>query len=328
MIVYRKYLTGLCASVAMAVGLTSMATASENWPERRAEFICATSPGSGAAQWCQLMGRLVGDELGQPVEVVFRAGGNGNEAAEYVANRPADGYTWLQRNSSFAGYMGLPTFRPDPNQFLNIVDVEKFLYVVAVSTNSPYETFEDVIEDMKARPGVVTAAGGAIGSAHHIHLLKLFEAFDVEWSFVPYQGSGEPLRDTLGGHLDVAMGPPGIWQPHVENGAARMLLLLNEEQVELPGIGELRVPADLNEDYEFSHQIQGVFVKEGTPDDIQSKIQDAFERALESDGYKEYLANNTHVVPAFSRDTEANTARFHQLREEIARYLKESGLTQ
>lgn len=296
------------------------------WPTKPIEMVCATSAGSGAANWCQLFAKLAGDALGQPVQVLFKGGGNGNEAAEYVASRPNDGYTWLQRNSSYAGYMNLPSFKPNPEDFVNVVNVEKFLYIIGVPGDSKYKTFEGLIADMKANPGRISVAGNKIGSAHHVHLVKLFKAFGVDWNFVPYKGSGGAMKDTLGGHVPVAIGPPGIWMPHVEAGKARFLLLLNEEHVDRPGLADLKIPGDFGKEYQFRHQIQGMFVTRGTPADVQEKIASAFETAVGTAEYKAYIGKNSHVVPVFSGDTKANTTEFHSLRADIRVFLTEAGL--
>lgn len=322
-------IAGFAAALPLALALGSAERAvAQDWPAHTIEMVCATDPGSGAANWCRLMAELTGKELGQPVEVLFKGGGNGNEAAEYVASRPADGYTWLQRNTSYAGYMNLATFRPDPEDFVDLVDVEKFLYVIAVPGDSKYQTFEDVIEDMKANPGKVSVAGNKIGSAHHVHLIKLFEAFGVEWNFVPYQGSGSAMKDTLGGHVPVAIGPPGIWMPHVEAGNARFLLLLNEEPTDAPGLAGLPIPAEFGKSYKFSHQVQGMFVRKDTPEEIREKIRQAFQAAVSSPEYQAYLEQNPHVVLAFSADTQKNTQDFHEIREQLGKFLKDQGLTQ
>jgi len=313
------------AAVALASVPFGQAQA-QAWPAHPIEFVCATSAGSGAANWCQLFAELTGNALGKPVKVLFKGGGNGNEAAEYVATRPADGYTWLQRNTSYAGYMNLPTFKPDPNDFVNVVNVEKFIYILAVPGNSKYKTFDDLLQDMRAHPGKIGFAGNKIGSAHHIHLIKLFDAFGVDGNMVPYQGAGGAMKDTLGGHVPVGLGPPGIWLPHVKSGKARFLLLLNEEHVDRTGLKGLKIPKDYGKDYKFSHQTQGMFVKRGAPAEVQNKIVAAFKAAVETDKYKDYVKRNPHVIPVFDGDAAANTREFHQLREATGRFLRKSGL--
>lgn len=317
------------AALAVAV-LTAVSFASQParaaWPEHPIELVCATSPGSGAANWCQLFAEMAGKELGQPIKVLFKAGGGGNEAAAYVNSRPADGYTWLQRNTSYGGYMSLPTFKPNPDDFAVAVEVEKFLYVIAVRADSKYKTFEDLIADMKANPGKLAVASNKPGSIHHIHLIKLFNAFGAKWNYVPYKGAGGAMKDALGGHVPAAIGPPGIWLPHVKAGKARFLLLLDDEHSTRPALKDLKIPADFGKKYEFIHQVQGVFLLKKTPKPIMEKIAAAFKAATQTDRYKDYLAKNPHVVPVFNGDSDKATANFTKTRIEIRDFLKESGL--
>ncbi len=309
-----------------ATMLAMAGVAKAEFPDKPIEFLCATSAGSGAANWCLLMAELAGEQLGQPVEVMFKPAGAGNEAATYLDERPADGYTWLQMNTSYGGYMSLPTFRPNPDDFEVAVEVEKFLFVLAIKADSPYQTFQDLLDAMKTDGKSISFAANKPGSAHHLHLVKLFDAAGVDWKYVPYDGAGGAMRDTLGGHVDVAIGPPGIWEPHVKSGAARYLLLINEAKLDREGLSDLPIPADFGLDYEITHQKQGVFLKKGTPPEVVEKISSAVKAALETDKYKEYLAQNVHVVPDFSDDIEANDKRFEQVREEMKTTLEKAGL--
>jgi tripartite-type tricarboxylate transporter receptor subunit TctC len=302
-------------------------SAQTSWPERPIEFVCATDAGSGAANWCLLMGELLGAELGVPISVLFRPAGAGNEGATYVDERPADGYTWLQANTSYGGYMNLPTFRPDPMNFEIPVEVEKFLYVIAVNKDSPYNTWEELADGMRANASSpLTVAANKPGSAHHLHLVKLFEAAELPWTYVPYDGAGGAMRDVLGGHVDVAIGPPGIWQPHVESGDAKFLLLINETPVDAPGLSELPLPSDFGLEYNIIHQTQGIFTKAGTPSEINDRIGEAVRAATQTERYAEYLQANTHVVPSVDTDIEANTARFRVLLETMKVTLTDAGL--
>lgn len=316
----------LALAGAAFLGSSLVVQAQNDWPTKPIEFVCATSAGSGAANWCLLMAELVGKELDTPIEVLFKPSGAGNEAATYVASRPADGYTWLHRNTSYGGYMNLPTFQPDPLGFEVPVEVEKFLYVIAVNKDSPYQTWEDLVKAMKEADEPIAVAANKPGSAHHLHLVKLFEAAGVPWRFVPYNGSGGAMRDTLAGAVDVAIGPPGIWLPQVEAGNARFLLLINEERVDRPGIADLPIPSDFGLDYEITHQVQGMFTKAGTPPEINARIAAAVEKATSSDRYKEYVQQQVHVVPQFSGDIEANTARFRSLLESMKMALTDAGI--
>ncbi len=319
-------LTG--ATLAGALFLSVAAPAAAQWPEKPIEMVCSTTEGSGAANWCHMMADLVGKELGTPISVLFKPGNNGNEGAVYIAGRDADGYTWLQRNSSYGGYMSLPGFEPDPQQFKVPVEVEKFLYVLAVPDESPYASWEQLVEGMKAADEPLEIAGNKHGSAHHLHLVRLFEAAGLPWKYVSYKGAGDAMRDTLSGQTDVAIGPPGIWMSHLNNGNARFLLLLNEERVDRPGLSDLPVPSDFGLDYPIIHQVQGVFTLDGTPDAVNDRIASAFRAVVGSDAYRDYVASQVHAVPQFSDDIDANTQRFHQLRGMMRKALSDAGLLQ
>lgn len=309
------------AGAAMLGGMATSATAA--WPERPIEMVCATGPSSGAAKWCRLFAEMTSKDLGQHVEVLFKGGGGGNTAAAYVAKKPADGYTWLQRNTSYAGYMNMPTFKPDPEMFEVVVEVEKFLYVMGVRSDSKYKTFQDVIDDMKANPGKISVAGNKPGSAHHRHLINLFNAFGVKWNYVPYKGSGKAMKDVLGGHVPIGIIPPGIWTPHVKAGKARSLLLLNEEHTDrIPH----KIPKDFGKDYKFTHQVQGMFLIKGTPDAVKKRIALAFKNSVNSKTYKDYVKKNVHVVPQFNDNGPEITKRFHEARKETGEFLRKAGL--
>lgn len=316
----------IAAASAAVIAFAGPASAQNKWPEKPIEFVCATSAGSGAANWCLLMSELVGEQLGVPIEVLFKPAGAGNEAATYIDERPADGYTWLQRNTSYGGYMNLPTFRPDPADFEVPVEVEKFLYVIAVNAASPYKTWEELATAMREAKQPISVAANKPGSAHHLHLARLFAAADLPWTYVPYDGAGGAMRDTLGGHIDVAIGPPGIWQAHVDSGDARFLLLINEEHVDRPGLSGLPIPSDFGIDYDIVHQVQGMFTKKGTSKEIDDRIAEAVKAAMATDRYVEYLEQNQHVIPAYSADLEANTERFRQLLDTVKVALKDAGL--
>lgn len=305
-------LTGLLVSPSLAA-----------WPDKPIEMACATGAKSGAAIWCRLMSSILSKDLKTRVDVLYKGGGGGNSAAEYVANKPADGYTWLHRNTSYAGYMNLPTFRPDPNQFEVVVHMTKFLYVIGVPASSKYKTLNDVIDDMKAHPGKISVAGNKPGSAHHRHLINLFNAYGVKWNFVPYKGSGGAMKDVLGGHVPVGIIPTGIWMPQVKAGKGRSLVLLNETPY--PGV-DAPTPKELGKDYKFTHQVQGFFVKKGTPADVKKKIAAAFERVSKSKEYQDYLKNTVGALNVFSVDGPRLTKEFHDARIETGEFLRKAGL--
>ena len=92
----RTAFSSLIALAAGALALILGGPSRAEFPERPIELVCANKEGSAAAKWCAMMAKLTGEALGQSVEVVLKPGGQGSEAASYVASRPADGHTWAR----------------------------------------------------------------------------------------------------------------------------------------------------------------------------------------------------------------------------------------
>lgn len=317
-----KTFCGAAAAIAVLAG----PAAAQDYPNKPIEFICATSPGSTAATWCQLMADLISkpDNLGQPVHVTFKGGGSGNEAAVYMMSRPADGYTLLHANASWSGYMNLPTFQPDPGEFELVAKVEKFLYVLATNAESEYQTFEDLVAAAKQSPGTIGVAGNKIGSIHHKHIISLFNGAGVEVNYIPYQGSGDAVKDVIGNHVPVGLGSIGQWAPHVESGSVRQLVIVNEDRSD--AIPDVPSVTDVGLDYPIQHQWQGVFLRKGTPEEVGTKIGDAFAKAIETPEYKEYLKNSPHVVPAFEADPQKLRDDFAAELDDFREFMKQNGM--
>ena len=289
-------------TAALLMSGISAADAQESYPDRPIELVCSTSPGSTAAQWCQLMAQVLSkdDILGVPVNVTFKGAGSGNEAGVYVTGREADGYTILHSNASWSGYMNLPTFEPAVEDFEFLARIEKFIYALGTHSDMPYQSFEDVVAAAKEAPGTIAVAGNKIGSIHHQHILSVFAAAGAEVVHIPYEGSGDAVRDVLGQHVPVALGSIGQLQPHVEAGTIRPLVVLNEERVE--AFPDVPTPAELGYDYTITHQWQGIFLKSGTPDEVKVKLREALTKVMDSPEYAEYLKNSPHVEANFEID--------------------------
>lgn len=321
-----KKLGGYVAAALLAQPLAMTAANAQDFPSRPIEIVCSTSAGSTAAQWCQLMAQVLQQEdvLGVPVNVSYRGAGSGNEAAVYVNAQPADGHTILHANASWSGYMNLPTFEPEVEDFDFLVRVEKFIYALGTGTNSGFETFEDTVEHALANPGTLAVAGNKIGSIHHKHILSAYGAAGADVIHIPYEGSGDAVRDVLGGHVPLGLGSIGQLQPHVEAGNLRPLVVLNEERVDaMPDVPTI---FELGHDYDISHQWQGIFVKAGTPDDVKQRLSDAFEKVVNSPEYAEYLSNSPHVEANFEKDPEILKDSFRRELDNYRQFMLDNGV--
>ncbi len=288
------------------------------WPEKPIELVCTTKPGSGAADWCRMLAEEFKkpDSLGVPVNVIFKSGGGNHEPSVYVKGKPADGYTMMHVSASFKGYFNMPHFKASNttyNDFSLIARVEKHLYAIAVRCDNPLniKSWKDLVGYAKKNPGKLAMGSNKPGSNHHRHHAALFNDFNLNVRFIPYQGTGKVVKDVVGKHLPVGFAQPGKWDAHVKAGTVCPLAVLNEKRLNVGPWKDVPTILEVGGKYSIPHQWQGLMVKKGTPPEAMAKIAAAAKAVTESENYKKrWLQSQFHVVPEFHGDAQKLDAYF------------------
>jgi tripartite-type tricarboxylate transporter receptor subunit TctC len=177
-----------------------------------------------------VMARLVQPELqrvlGQAVVVENKGGAGGNIGADLVAKSPPDGHTLL------VGYNGPIAINPtlfgnlpyDPVKDLApitlAVTAPQFL---AVHPSLPVRNVAEFVAYAKARPGELSYASVAIGSASHLTMEMLKSAARIDLVHVPYKGSHPAVVDLIGGQVNASFLVPGNILEFAKDGRARLI---------------------------------------------------------------------------------------------------------
>lgn len=108
--------------------------------------------------------------------------------------------------------------------------------VIIGSPKYPPSSLQELLADMKARPGQVKYGSTGIGAVVHIGLASFEAAAGVKGLHVPYQGMAPVLNDLLSGTLDITESgspiPEGL-KPLASAGSRR-----NPEFPQLPTLEE------------------------------------------------------------------------------------------
>lgn len=112
--------------------------------------------------------------------------------------------------------------------------------VVVVPEASPYETLEDLVDDIVENGQDVTMTGGSAGGADHILAgLILEEAgltgdeISTKLNYIPNSGGGEAVTLILGNNVSAGISGVGEFVEHIEAGTMRALAVSSEEPVKL-----------------------------------------------------------------------------------------------
>jgi tripartite-type tricarboxylate transporter receptor subunit TctC len=213
--------------------------------------------------------------LGRPVIIEIKSGANGNIAAQWVLDGPADGsQAWVGAQSMLevnpSSYKNLRWKRSD---FIPIIKGIETPLVLVAHPSVPAKSFEEWVAYAKANRGKLTYANYGSGTISHFLGYQLNERFDLGLTQVPYRGNAPQMVDLLAGHalfgftqLQSAAEPvrSGLLRGFVSSGAKRAALL-----PDVPTLAELGQP-DLTATAWF-----GLLLKTGTPDDVVKRFEAA-----------------------------------------------------
>ncbi|OGP54543.1 MAG: hypothetical protein A2162_10130 [Deltaproteobacteria bacterium RBG_13_52_11b] len=245
----------------------------EQFPNKPIRLISPQGPGSGN----DLVSRIVKDPLskifGVPVVVENKPGGGSAIGSDYVVKSRPDGYTIL--SASAASVIIIPIINPTYKleDLMPIGKVAWAAMVLSVRADSPFKTFEDLLDFTKKNPGKLTYASAGHGSITYfaIEILKWKAGADL--TFVPTTAGTTNMTAILGGHVDVVMDSFGTQRGLIESGKIRPLAAVPGTRFlpNVPSFAEKGFP-------EAPGSFIGHFVPKGTPQPVIQKLMQALEK--------------------------------------------------
>ena len=218
-------ITFACVAASLIAG-----TAAAQWkPEKNIEIIVGTGPGGGQDKTARTVQHLLTDKrfIEAPVTVVNKPGGGG-----------AVGWAYLNQHAGDAHYAVIGTttlltsqiIGRSPVGFTDITPLAMLLnesVALSVRQESPLVTGKDLVERLKKDASSVSASiGSSVGGPNHIAFALIAKAAggDVKkLKTVVFQGGGEAITATLGGHVDLISSAANNVIPHLAAGKMRVL---------------------------------------------------------------------------------------------------------
>jgi len=259
---------------------------SADFPERNIQLVVPFEPGGAGDITSRIIVEAANKLLDRrKITVVNRSGGGGIVGQTFVSNARADGYTILSMTSSVVTNPTLKGASYSVDDFKPVALYNFDPDVIAVSTDSPLVTIDDLMAAaMTRKPNMVTAG---IATAHHMVGLAIEQNTDLEFNYLPIRGFGNQLQAVMGNHADGGFWPLGEAATHVQAGSIRILAVAAEERDErfpdVPTFQEsgLKVPVWAT--------FRGWAVPAGTPDDIVDVLADLLAKVHKSPEYREKM---------------------------------------
>lgn len=261
---------------------------SDTWPAKPIRVIVPYSAGGAVDVITRIVTEHMSRDLGQPIVVEPRPGGEGSIAALAVARAAPDGYTLL---SSSAVLTSIPLLFDKLNWGLkDFVGVGRFAtssgFIIA-SAKLPVQTLPEFVDYAKKNLGVPSAV--LIGGAYTTFVTRLLAKHaDIDLLFVKYQGAAQHMVDLYEGRVGLATVSGNLACTSLANPRVRVLATTGEKRSSaspgVPTVGEVGYPQiDPTGWY-------GLHAPTGTPRQVIDRLADALDKALQSAEVKEGLA--------------------------------------
>ena len=266
-------------------------TALAAYPERPITLIVPWGAGGGTDAVARFFAAYLEKDLGQPVNVVNRTGGNGVVGHSAIAQAAADGYTFglITVEITMMHWQGLTELSPTSYQPLALVNADPAGF--QVRADSPYKTVNDVIAAIKANPGKLKASGTGQGGIWQLAIAGLLSDLKVDPNAVPWvpsNGAAPGLQDLVAGGVDIV--PCSIPEARalIDAGKVKSLAIFADKAPALyPNLPTIKQAT--GSDWKTAAW-RGFAMPKGTPKDIVDKLTGAIEKAYQSKEYKDFLA--------------------------------------
>lgn len=259
------------------------AAAQTAWPTKPIKIIIGFPAGGPLDAHARLLADRLGQLLGQPIIVDYKAGAGGTVGADFVAKSDADGYTLLMANT---GTMTInPAIYPkNPYQtlrdFAPVARTAMQPLAIVVNPQVPAHTLQELVALARKNPGKLNYGSAGNGGISHL-VPEMFKAATGTFIVhIPYKGSAPAFTDLLAGQVQMMAESIPQASQYVKQGKLRALAVTSRERSHaLPDVPTL-IEAGVK-DFDVVG-FYGVLAPAATPKPVLDKLAAAFKATLET----------------------------------------------
>jgi len=303
----KETTAGSTAATTEGSSSTSDATAAaSDFPERDLAGYVMWGAGGGTDNLVRPLCTFTQEIMGKSIVVQNKTGATGAVATQFVHDQSADGYTLLLGAENPALYKILNISELTYDNFETVLLIGNEDLALVVAPDSPYNTLTELIEAALADPGAINMATTGDGGSQWEAAAFIKAVTGAEFTQVPFDGDAACLTNVMGGIADfTTIKSTQAMEAH-RAGTVKILSTLTDHPVEaLEGTTPITDEYPGFQDYLPFGPFYGVFVKEGTPEDVVETLAEYFMQGYESPEYQALL-ESFNINPLGLQGEEAN----------------------
>ena len=335
----RDFLKTMGAAGAMMMSpliITPGKARAASWPARPITVVVMYGAGGGTDTVIRTITGAMAEATGWTINVINKPGAVGGVATRFMLNKPNNGYWWLgaANYNKFVRVMGHSDSKAweDWQYFQGGNSLASW----SVRPESPYKTFEDVVEAAKKNPGKISISTSGTGGLWQELALIVSQAAGIKLKYVPYKGGKPATLAGLQGEVDITGGGVHEHIEFIKAGKLRNLQQTSAKDIVVPGVGTLRSVGNMVPSLKPLLPLSGIYnlaLKRDTPLEILEEVKKAWIKGVQSEAFgniakKKYFEIDIRTGEAADRRAamvEAVTAStFWKVRDQIGKKVKSS----
>ena len=250
-------------------------------------------------------------ELGQPLVIDPRPGGNGVVAGQAVTSAQPDGYTLLLTVSAHVAFPFLMKVPFDVMaDFTPVAMIGVSSGLICVAPSVPVNNLAELVAYARARPGKLNYLNPGNGTGAHLIPEQLKIKYGLDITSISYRGLPPGIQDLLGGRIELGVISTSLIVDHAKTGAVKAIAVVGPRRIEgLPdvatmeeqGLGAMEVRSTLP-----------LYGPKELPAPIVQRLNGAVTKALDDSDVKRRLGSvYIDPMPMRPADLAANLAEEH-----------------
>ncbi len=322
---YKQGLIALTLMVGTTVGMDRAAQA-QTYPAKPIHIIVPFAPGGITDVVARALGQRLSEAWKQQVVVENRPTGAGIVGVDSVAKAAPDGHTLLV--AADANFVTAPhTYSKLPydafKDFAPISGLGISPQALIVHPSVPANSFGELIELGKKKPGELNYGTFGIGTSGHLNIVLLESMTGAKFTPIHYRGATPALTDTIAGHIQMMIVSIGLVAQPWQAGQLKVLGFGSTARIErfpnVPTLAESGLPG-----YEAGSWY-GLFAPAGTPRAIVDKLNAETQRIFSDPAFRDRVLAPSFIY-SIASSPEQFTARIQSDSAKWGKVIREANI--
>lgn len=311
----------------VALGLTAGIATAQDYPTKEIQGIIQWGAGGSTDTVMRSITPHAEAALGGTVVMQNMTGAVGAIALNYVADAEADGYNLLMGAENPLLYKVMGLGDKDYSEFTPISILARGTPILVANNDAPFDDYPGMLAYIAQNPGALRfGATGPGGLPSVITAMMNTVEGKLDVIAVPYDGDGPALTALQGGAVDVMPVVLGLAIEGIRAGIMKPIVVFDTVQNEkLP---DVPLATSFNAGYNTYlpwGPFFGVFVKNGTPDDVVTKLSAAYATGAQNADFMALMDNRGFTMMGLSGEEAASFLTKWQ--QGTAWLMQDAGLT-